>query len=194
MNPFPLIVLAAIIFLFGAFAWSSRAQAQSRDDIRNALKKIETTAPPEAKMGAMCYKTVMPPEYQEYVCPRDGEKTTFSRESAAYAQVNSLAETKRLIAMLVPLAKDVRFSLDERGLCAACTPGLDDGQRSASLIVRYPDGRTVSTAKVTPDDIRYLIGFFKDGLTYESNNEGIYPLKDKEPRLKELLGEKERSL
>jgi HAMP domain-containing protein len=182
-------VICALAAVCAVFAWSSRAQAQSLEDIRRNLDRIRASETPAPTMGAMCYEIALPAEYQEFICPRDGEKTAYAQGSRAYWQVNSLQEIKNLLSELRPLAKDLSFTLDERALCAKCTPGLADQERQAALIIRYAEGREVRTSNITAEDIRYLIGFFKGALTYTTDNDGQTPLKEIEPRLKEILGE-----
>lgn len=170
---------------------SEKVQAMSREDIQRALQKIGSSVPPPEKMGAMCYDMV-DSQAQEgfmYVCPVEGEKTVYSRNSNAFWQAKALDGLRNLVAELRPLANGITVSLDEHGLCIICSPGLSDKERSVALVLQYDDGRTVRTDGVTSEDLRYLIGFFTDGLSYKTSNDGQEPLKPVEARLKQLLGE-----
>ncbi len=167
-----------------------RFLAMSREDVQRALKKIEAGPAPVEKMGAMCYKAAMAPDNMEYICPLDGEKTVFARGAKAYGQAESVVETRRLLKDLGARVRGVSFSLDERTLCSRCSPGLDDKQRQASLILQFADGRVVRTDDVSSQDIRYLEGFFSGGISYKTSNDGELPLKQVDARLRELLGEK----
>ena len=167
---------------------SEKIQAMSREEIQKALKRIESSNPPAKKMGAMCYKMGETPENFEYVCPVDGEKTVYSRAQASKQAVD-LQGLRSSIEKLRPFAKGISLSLDESKLCAKCNPALPDAERYVSLVLQYADGRTVRTDRVTPEDLRYLTGFFSGGLSYETFNEGQDPLKPVEGRLKQLLGE-----
>lgn len=201
------IILVALMLL-GLIIWSARAQAgkslemgnklavtsqkvqaMSRDDIQRALKRIATKSPPPQKMGAMCYEMTVSADYMEYICPLDGEKTVYAKGSQALSQVEDLAEVKRLLEELRLPDGGISISLDERELCSRCFPDLTDADRKVFLVIRYADGRTVRTGRVSPDDIRYLKGFFSGGLSYRSFNESEVPLRSVEGRLKELLGE-----
>ncbi|MBF0532597.1 MAG: hypothetical protein HQL23_05800 [Candidatus Omnitrophica bacterium] len=168
---------------------SETIQSMSRIDIQNALKKIDSNNPPPPKMGAMCYEPGAVYKHKEYVCPLDGEKTMYATESKAFNTAISAPEIRSLVKELGSLVKGISFSLDEKKLCAKCFPNIVDADRKIALIVQYSDGRTVRTEGVTAQDIRYLIGFFQDGLSYKTNNDGQEPLKEVEPRLKVLLGE-----
>ncbi|MBF0595686.1 MAG: hypothetical protein HQL22_12080 [Candidatus Omnitrophica bacterium] len=168
---------------------SEKVQTMSREDIQRALKRIESNNPPPQKMGAMCYDMVGPPDNFEYVCPVDGEKTVYSRKSKAFEQATELQGLRGSIEILRPLAKGVSISLDERRLCNKCNPSLSDAERYATLVLQYVDGRTVRTDRATPEDLRYLIGFFSGGLSYKTFTDGQEPLKSVEERLKQLLGE-----
>jgi hypothetical protein len=161
----------------------------SRDDVRRVLIKIETGAEPSEKQGAMCYDISMPPAYEEYVCPLDGEKTVYSKGSPAQSYLGPLLETQNLLKVLQSSVKGISFVLDTARLCSTCFPGVDDTQRYILLRVNYPDGRSVESVRIVPDDIRYLIGFFTNGRTYRTDTGGERPLKRLMPRLKELLGE-----
>ncbi|MBF0595685.1 MAG: hypothetical protein HQL22_12075 [Candidatus Omnitrophica bacterium] len=172
---------------------SEQVQSMSREEIQRALKRIETKSAPAQKMGAMCYEMAASPENLEYVCPLDGEKTVYSRKSKAYGQAGGVVELRRLLNDLQVLAKGISFSLDERKLCSKCSPSIGDDDRKVSLIIKYGDGRIVQTDGVSSEDIRYLMGFFSDGLSYKTSNDGQLPLKQVDARLKELLGEKRRS-
>ena len=81
------------------------------------------------------------------------------------------------------------FVLPAEKLCAKCSPALLDTERYVTLVLQYPDGRIVRTDQVAPEDLRYLIGFFADGLSYKTFFDGQEPLKPVEGRLKQLLGE-----
>ncbi len=171
---------------------SEQIQAMSREDIQRALKRIESShTPTSQKMGAMCYEPVAPASgYFEYVCPVDGDKTVFSLKSNAFDQATHLQELRGSVERLRPLAKGIALSLDEGRLCAKCHPALPDAERFVSLVLQYADGRTVRTDRVTPEDLKYLTGFFSGGLSYLSQGPDQEPLKPKVARLKELLGEK----
>jgi len=204
-------ILTALILVLGLVVWSAHAQdgnarknenqsvvtsklvqGMSREDIQKALKKIETTAPPTEGTFAMCYEITISDEIPIYTyhCPIDGEKTVYSQKSKAYKTVEDIAQMENLVKELGSLSRDISFSLDEKKLCSKCFPKIPDRERNVSLVINFSDGRVVRTDNVNTNDIRYLIGFFTDGLTYQDENDNPAPLKSVDPRLKELLGEK----
>lgn len=203
-------IVLFVMLMFGLMVWSARAQeektsaeknkptvtsqkvqAMSQEDIKKALQNIERATEESEKMGAMCYDQVAPASELEYICPLDGEKTVYSQSSKAYASVIDVVHMRNEIKKTLSLAKDMLISLDERKLCAKCSPGLSDKERSVTLVVQYADGRTIRTERVNSSDIGHLVIYIKDGFTFIESNHGIgsasSPL---ETRLKVLLGEK----
>ncbi len=199
-------ILCVVIVILGLMMVSVRAQdkkaekkpavssetmkSMSRADIQRALKKIESNFPPPQKMGAMCYSMLPSPDSFEYVCPVDGEKVFYSQKSQAFEQMSELQSLRGMIESLRASAGEIVVALDEHKLCTKCSPGLMDAERYVTLVLQYPDGRMVRTDRVTSEDLRYLIGFFADGLSYKTFTDGRAPLKPVEGRLKQLLGEK----
>jgi hypothetical protein len=90
------------------------------------------------------------------------------------------------------LAKGTKISLDERNLCEKCMPDLPEEERTLALVIRYPDGRTVRTEDIDPDDIAHLVTYIKDGSVFIGPHHGTKPEQDyMKKRLKVLLGEKQ---
>jgi hypothetical protein len=168
-----------------------KVRAMTRESVRKSLRLIEAKTPPSSRMGAMCYKPVMAPEVLEYVCPLDGEKSVYSNRSEAYGQAYNAIEIRKQADQLdlALKSKGLGAYVLEKRLCCHCMPGVNDRDRYLSLVLVYPDGRSVQTDRIFPDDIRYLMGFFSGGLTYATSNDGEEPLKAVHPRLKQLLGE-----
>ena len=199
-----------VMVMFGLMVWSVRAQeektsaeknkptvtsqkvqAMSQEDIKKALQNIERATEESEKMGAMCYDQVAPASELEYICPLDGEKTVYSQGSKASALVIDMVYMRSEIKNAQSLAKDMLISLDERKLCAKCSPGLSDKERSVTLVVQYADGRTIRTERVDSNDIAHLVILLKDGLVFIGLHHGSEPGLDYlEKRLKVLLGEK----
>jgi len=170
---------------------SQKVQSMPREDIKKALEKSEPATKESEKVQAMCYMVAPLTSQFEYICPLDGEKTVYSQSSKAYASVIDVVHMRNEIKKTLSLAKDMLISLDERKLCAKCSPGLSDEERSVTLVVQYADGRTIRTERVNSSDIGHLVIYIKDGFTFIESNHGIgsasSPL---ETRLKVLLGEK----
>lgn len=161
----------------------------SSEEIQKALENLQNTSAPPSKIGAMCYKVSDSPDFLEYTCPIDGEKTTYSLESSSYSKLINRTKLKNLIREVQLLVDDISITLDERKMCSTCFPDLKDNERNIILIIKYTNNRIVRTDNVIPDDLRYLIGFFSNSLSYKTSNGGEEPLKNIENRLRQLLGE-----
>jgi hypothetical protein len=158
--------------------------ALNRAEMRQQLAKIERSARPEPKMGAMCYEMASPPERAEYVCPTCGERTLYGHEQAALIEWE--LETCRRLFRQLPQRKTM--TLDESSLCRKCRP--DATVHELVLTIRFDDGTTNVVHGVTSDDLRLLAGALAGNLTGKTFDDGEEPLKEHLPRLRELLGEK----
>ncbi len=168
---------------------SQKISNSSRAEIENMLKQIEKKNAPARKMGAMCYKVAMPPEYQEYVCPVDGEKTVYGRkDSDTYWRIKNIVEMRRLAEYLNSLTNLVKFKLDEKLLCHKCSPDIKAEEKHVFLITEYPDGRKYQYEKVSIEDLRILAGFFEHKIYYKTDNDAELPLKEESGRIKRILG------
>jgi len=56
------------------------------------------------------------------------------------------------------------------------------------LVVKLPDGREVRTRNVTPEDLKLLAAFGAGKDRFEAGQGAEGPLKDRLPRIRELLG------
>jgi len=168
---------------------SEKVSGSSRSDIRQMLQQIVDKAAPERVYGAMCYKPAAAAVCTEYVCPLDGEKTSYKGEEGfPYRILKDIEEMRRFVKKLNGSTDLAIFKLDESRLCAICSPGLGPEERYVSLITAYPDGTEHRCAKVGMEDLRFLEAFVNKKLAYTTPNDGQEPLKDQLPRLKELLG------
>ena len=168
---------------------SQKISNSSRAEIEDMLKQIETKTAPEGKMGAMCYEMSMPLEYQEYVCPVDGQKTAYNRKDQdIYELVASTVEMKRLVEHLNSVTGLAKFKLDEKRLCHTCSPDIKTNERYVTLITKYPDGREYLYEKVMLEDLRILVGFFEKELIYKSDSDAEIPLKKEIGKIEKILG------
>jgi hypothetical protein len=201
--PFIIIAILAVLFLiygFGiqpGFTQSSqktslsaaKVSKSSRTELLKMLGKIEKKDAPERKMGAMCYKVAMSPEYMEYVCPLDGEKTVYDRNfSNAYWAIEQIVEMRRFIDQINAKTDLAELKLDESRLCSKCFPGLSAEERYVSLTVLYPDGKKHEYKKINAHELRVLAGFFENDLYYTTSNDGQMPLKEELGKIKAMLG------
>ena len=171
---------------------SQRIVNSSRSEIENMLKQIEKKDAPAMKMGAMCYEPVMSAEYEEYVCPLDGEKTVYDQKIAnAPVSIRNIVEMRRLVEQINSETNWADLKLDESRLCSKCFPGLKSEDRYVLLVTKYPDGREHVYSKVSTEDLRILVGFFEEKLFYKTSTDGEVPLKDRAAQIREMLGTQE---
>ena len=168
-----------------ASAGAAKLATLSRDEVRQLLAKIEKSVRPEPQMGAMCYKMARSPSRAEYICPTCGERTLYTDRAAGLVE-RELATCQRLFR---ELPRHDTMDLDESAFCRKCRP--QSAEPELTLIIRYDDGTTSAVRGVSSEDLRLLGAALSGKLTETTSNEGEEPLKDKLPRLRELLGIKE---
>jgi len=197
-----ILVLMISLFVLGVGMKSSFSQPKeektvtsqkitnsSRAEIEAMLKQIETKNAPKGKMGAMCYDMAAPPEYQEYVCPLDGEKTVFNRkDNEAYESASGVVEMRRLVERLNSITNLAKFNLDEKRLCHICSPDIKSNERYIALVTKYPDGKEYRYDKISNEDLTILVSFFDKKLNYEGSFGEEIPLKKEIGRIRKLLG------
>jgi RNase P subunit RPR2 len=153
--------------------------------IRKMLATVEKAKAPEAKMGAMCYDMAMPPETLSYVCPTCGEKTLYTKDLAW--KWNFELDSCRRVFKTLP--KHETMTLDESGFCKKCCPGTNTP--ALNLQIRFDNGTTNTVSDINGNDLRMLGGFLSGKLDYPTFNDGTEALKNKLPRLHQLLGIKD---
>jgi hypothetical protein len=171
---------------------SQKVSKSSRPQIKAMLQRIESNSAPAEKMGAMCYEQVRAPDYQEYVCPIDGQKSIYRRdkqeEKAAYHALDNLDSLRRMVGRLNSITALADFKLDEKRLCHTHYPDLKPEERYVNLMIEYPDGTRVTHEKVDYHDLELLIGFFEKDLSYKTSNDGTIPLKGETEKIRKILG------
>jgi len=194
---FFVLIIAAGIHVRSGFSQEAREKqvtsekvaGSSRAAIRTMLRQVENRPAPETRPGAMCYKVAAPPEYQEYVCPLDAEKSVYQREDyEVYGLAKNIEGMRRTVKNMNSVTQLAVFELDESRMCHVCSPDLEDEERHVSLVVRYPDGKEHRTEKIKIDDLWVLEAFFRQKPIYSSWRDAQLPVKDKMGRIKELLG------
>ncbi len=161
-------------------------QSLSKAEIDAMLRDLESREAPKPQMGAMCYEMALPPERAEYVCPKCGEKTLYTKDEAAFVDWE-LPACRRQFGM-IQNSTPLSLSLDESSFCEHCSPGAKRPQLVLKIV--YSDGSVQETSPMTLDDLYLLKGFLGGELSYENFYEGREPLKDQIPRLRQLLGVK----
>lgn len=162
---------------------ASKIGTMSRADVEKLLDRIECVPEPESVIGAMCYEPVALPSVVEYLCPLCGTKTVYSDYTES-GLVLSIQETRMLFDTLSSLTR-LEMVLDETSFCSECR----DSETEPGFVLRvtWEDG-SEHAARVTPDDLRMLLGLFSGGTSYRTSNEGSVPLKPFSGRLRDILG------
>jgi hypothetical protein len=87
------------------------------------------------------------------------------------------------------LPKHETMTLDESSFCKKCCPGTNTP--ALKLQVRFDNGTTNTVTDITSEDLRLLEGLFAGKLEFEGTQGRTSPLKEKLPRLRQLLGIKD---
>ena len=153
------------------------------DELKARLEALAKASPPEPNPpAAMCYRMAGTPQTADYVCPADGARTQYLRDSGLVDFVDALP-SMRMEARSLP---GLDASLDEKSMCHRCTPKAPT--RSVALVIRHADGRTVRTEGVVSLDLQLLREFLGRGLEHAGSHGSTSPLKAHLPRIRALLG------
>ncbi|HOX43304.1 MAG TPA: hypothetical protein PK668_06890 [Myxococcota bacterium] len=164
----------------------------SRDEVAARLRALAASEPPKnLEMGAMCYDMAGPPPTADYVCPKCGQRTQYSREGGltmllTYELQGMRAQVKSL--------KGLDATLDESELCRKCSPSVQTPE--LVLRVRYtePSGGKFEEHRVRgvrPRDLTLLQEFLGGTPKHTGEQGRESPLRDHLPRIRELLGVKD---
>lgn len=172
-----------------------RTTPTSREEIAKRLRMLaQSPAPTELSFGAMCYKTSMPPDRAEYVCPTCGERTLYALAEAAKEGdrpvqdrilriiQKDLDSCRRLVKHLLPW----KARLDESSLCASCTPVAK--KPALALTLTFSDGTTHRVESVSSADLKLLKEFAEGSRKHYGERDSETALKDHVDRLAFLLG------
>ena len=160
-------------------------QSLSRSDIQQRLGKLlKAPVPEKLQFGAKCYEMAAPPERAEYVCPKCGEKTLYTKSEAEIVEWK-IPDTRRNFKELQGMPSK-GFSLDESQFCRKCSPNVKTPK--IVLKVEYAGGNTHTVEGVTSEDFKLLKEFLSGKVIHDARQEGEKPLKDYSKRLQELLG------
>lgn len=161
-----------------------KVKSLSKVKLLEMLANIESQDAPLPKMGAMCYEVAAPPQRVEYVCPICSEKTLYTDDNT-YVISMDLQTCRREIEQIKKIS-ELEITLDESTYCRKCSP--DVKKPALVLNIKYADGTTHTKKDVSSHHLRVLRDFLKGNLSYETFNDGTYPLKNEAPRLRRLLG------
>ena len=159
----------------------------SREDLKILLAIVETLPMPTNKEAALCYSMSHNPNNDEYHCPVCKQKTIhfglYCDETFLH-----LDSIRRIMKVIQNLTRDT-ISLRENYLCHHCYP--EKQQPSLSLVISLNTDTCKEVHNISYVDVNFLEAFFLGRLdTADSyGGYGRFPLREKLPRLKELLGE-----
>jgi hypothetical protein len=169
----------------------------SQEQVRRRLRELARSTPPAPpKMGAMCYTPAPPPQQANYVCPTCGAKTVYAVVKASEHQTVATPAVVRMIDWELSACRRTvkelpgsNIQLDETTFCRHCRPKA--AKQELVLLVKYADrAEPHRCAGVTSYDLELLKEFLANKTAYSGAKDGELPLKDRLPRIEELLGVK----
>ncbi|MFA6032728.1 MAG: hypothetical protein WC889_07525, partial [Myxococcota bacterium] len=120
---------------------------QARQWLEQKLLKLQNSSPKiDIASGADCYKPASPPATEDYICPKDGERTQYP-VSQAYDSAHHIAYMRKMVRDF----NAIYLSIDESELCKKCSPNNKDPQ--LVLIVKIPGMPVHRFRGVTLEDI-----------------------------------------
>jgi hypothetical protein len=159
----------------------------NRTEIISLLKNLpDNIDKQKLSHGAMCYAVAPFLTKIEYVCPKCGARTLYTKEDEFYSiqhNILQLDSFRRLAAQI----KGLNVKLDESRFCAKCSPNIKHPE--LILNVSYPDEKTAHQVKnFSPDDLRLMIELTEGKVIHQGNQDRETPLLDHKKRLEELFG------
>jgi hypothetical protein len=137
-------------------------------------------------MGAMCYETIAISTRTEYVCPRCGARTLYTKEDETYAIQNNILELdsfRRLAAQI----KGLKVNLDESQFCAKCSPGIKHPVLNINVI--YAGEKAAHRVeKISKDDLKLMAELTQGKVTHMGAQDMETPMIEHKERLEQLFG------
>ena len=165
-------------------------KSMSRADVEKELQNIEKQDAPKEIICAMCYQVIVMGDPYEYICPACGEKTLYAYRDEV---LQLLFHGRIEFGVLSETNSIIKLELDDTHFCKKCHP--EDKKPFLVLKVTYEDGSVHECRNCTVDDILFIDAFLKGKTPYtrtRNQSEGKDELKSMLPRLRELLGIKEK--
>ncbi|MBI5544450.1 MAG: hypothetical protein HY901_11205 [Deltaproteobacteria bacterium] len=157
----------------------------SRDELAAKLRRLSESKPPaQLNPGAMCYSTARPPETAEYLCPRCGARTHYSKNTVVVRLIQRELPSMREAVKALP---GIEASLEESELCSKCQPDRP-AVPLPTLAVHHPDGSVTRTRGVGMDDLKLLKEFLEGKPAHAGGRDAETSLKKHLSRIGELLG------
>ena len=152
--------------------------------LEQKLIKLQKTSPKSSDIreGAMCYEPGPPADTVDYICPKDGERTHYTRGNQVFISVEDIAPIRAMLKTI----NIVYLTLDESELCRKCSPDINDPQ--LVLVVRIPGAPMHRFRGVNYEDIVLIREFLAGEEVHNGDSDSKTPLKDYIPRIEKLLG------
>jgi hypothetical protein len=169
-----------------------------RKAIKLLLKNIvNSPAPKNLKQGATCYKTAMPPNRADYICPKCGERTLYDDSSLDWKQPNAhLKAHARDVLLYIPacrrefeqlrkITKDA-IVFDESQFCRKCSPNTVNPKRM--LHIFYSDGTKYDFENINSSDLRELHDLFEGKMVTKGENDSEFAMQQCLTQIQKVLG------
>jgi hypothetical protein len=167
----------------------------NRAQIVQRLKKLADNPLPKDlnTQGAMCYEQAARPERADYVCPKCGERTLYTRpkidpDNSLWAadHVDTVLHALPCLRSYTKTLQGVELTLDESQFCKKCSPNVKRPEEI--LAVRLAGEKEARRVYWSCDDLRLLQIFLSGGDRVENDYGAEHPLKDDLDRLERILG------
>lgn len=150
-------------------------------DLLARLNRLaDEPAPKELAIGAMCYRMGAAPKREEYVCPKCGERTLYSRSR----DCSEVQDVRTASGLMKELGR-CDIVLDESSFCKHCSPDIT--APSMALVVQFANGTEHRNEKIRLVDVQLVKEFFGCHGKHDGGMVGEEPLKKYVSRLALLL-------
>jgi hypothetical protein len=155
----------------------------SRADVERRLKALSNSpVPAELNPGAMCYEMSVPPDRNEYVCPKCGQKTIYTNTS-----LFSIIDDAKSCRLIVANIKNLTLRLEEKNFCQYCDPDTNAAP-SMTLYLKYKGEEKEEVIKdVSKESLELIWAFMNGQTTLASFNERETPLKEYIDQISSIL-------
>jgi hypothetical protein len=171
-------------------------QSLDRETVRAMLKCLaDTPPPPTDAVTAMCYSVAPSPDRADYICPHCGERTVYVAANFKTENLYDRTVTET-VAWTIPSCRRHLDALrqsagraiifDESQFCRKCSPKVVLPKLILHICLKGEKVRDIE--KFDDDDVRILADLLAGKLLTEDHYK--YPLKDRLPRLQDMLGVK----
>ncbi len=161
---------------------TSVASTSREEMVRRLQALAESPAPAELSPGAMCYEMAAPPERIEYICPKCGQKTIYTK-SDAYSMVQDANACRQLVANI----KGLDLRLEEINFCHHCYPKTTEDPKMV-LYIRYKgETQEQKVEAINSYKLSLIYAFMTGQTTYAGDYGQEAPLKNYIKEISDIL-------